>query len=426
MPTRNRFFLLLLGILLLFWGSALADDFIVYPDGIALMGQTVIPLSHHVEVPLYPGVLSSSLFFDRWPQKFWVEPGVSPEPSSQLENHVGKTIGWMFPDGSTEKYELVNAEPVLLRGPLGIFQPPNGVPVLPEMETPSASPVLHALYNEISSPFRLTYQMKGIDWDIGYRVSLAPTVVDIQGVLSLSNALSVPVHIDFLVLFSGTIYRTTPQDQGVLYMTSRNLSMESMAGADSPVQVSDYDLYEMGGPFALPAARRVDFPFFHQQESYRKLYGLEFSSYNPQAQWVPFEQMIEIAELSRPLPAGNVSMYEQWNGKEVLLGEQHVENHAKGDRLQLYFGQTDMLLGKMELVSSTRLTDSMEQTLRVVGKNLSSEMKTVSVRIRIPQDARLQVKGGGYERERADLLRLTFMIPGQGETELQLVLQYSR
>jgi len=418
--------ILILSLIVLFTGIALSEYLVLYPDGFALKGDSVLKNSNIVELEVIESMLLDSFQSFPQPSKIDYNPSQEFNLENELTKLVGKEIKWMQEDGTIVNYELISANPVLLKSDFGIFAPKEGIPVFDSISIDNDS-ILKITYLDKSAKLDYSYLFTGLSGKIGYNIFIdGKSNATVYGNLIVTNNTTKNIFTDNFILFSGDINKVESYGG---YSNARSAMLyeaDSFAKSVSSDSLEDYRLYSLKGSYDFKPDKTDIFGFYSAEVEYEKVFTYSGYYGGGNGEYTSLTQTILIDKLPREIPAGNVRIYTDFNNSKVLLGEDTVSNKSSGDSLELQMGKSSDILGKYEMLSSTQVGKTVYQSYKFTVKNLTENNKTVRFRTSIPRDAKLTVHGVEYQRPQAGELIIPIKANGNGETEVNFEIQYSR
>ncbi len=333
-----------------------------------------------------------------------------------LDAHIGEEIEVFAPGGlGTYRGRLVGTQGgIILRddaGQLHVIQDAT------RFRFPAYSPpepaLLWTLRSDLegSQSVRLSYLSGGLDWRATYSAVLdtGETQLDLTSWVSISNESGMDFDGAQLNLVAGQIRRATPifRGRGVAMFEAQAEAAPAAPGFEER-PVFEYHLYTLRRPATLPDGQSVQLSFVQAN-------GLPVTKryiYNAQAAegvqvWIEFENG---GDLSRPLPAGIVQLYQRTPQGLQFIGEDRISHTPIGERVRLLAGLAfdivaERTLKKQEIVSQRVWRD----TVQIVLTNRKAE--TVLVEVRERQRGDWKVTKNSHDFTRLDARTLEFRIP---------------
>lgn len=406
--------------------SVFSEYLVVYPDGYSLKNEEIKVGGKVFSAEIPSSIMPSTLIFSPAAKGYEITAPKLFDLDKELEKNTGKTIKWLFPDGRLESYELLSFNPIVLKGSSGIFNPNSGIPVFPEVSEFERRTFLQAGFSQQVEECSYSYLFSGIGYSVNYSLTIKDKFLSLTGNLEMSNSLSIPLKTDNLYIFSGSANFSTSDSVSPTIKYRSNEIASGLMDYSSPSEISDYRLYKMEGSYEIPSGMKKYFNFYSSEEKFSKIY--KFSSYysNPSGEYTPMDQTIKITKLSKDLPAGKARIFMDFEGKKIFLGEDTVSNKSLGDSLEVSYGKSSDILGKLEMTASRREGNTYIQSYRFNAKNLGEVLKFVSFEMTIPQDSLVTADNIKYSRPKANLISIDLTVFPKKEEEVLFEIQFNR
>ncbi len=265
-------------------------------------------------------------------------------------------------------------------------------------------------------PGTLRYHISGLSWQVRYRADLRDHRLDLQGTVWLSNRTEHTYRNASLFVVYVELHRVTPTPM----FTAEARGVKAQAPSrEQPV--AEYHLYPVPGTHTLPAQSDLQIPLLdahhlpmHQEYWYR--YGTQISW------WLVFQ----VPE--QPLPAGVVAVYQDHEGRPVLVGEDQIRHTPAGDTLALRLGTAFDLRAREERAAEERVGGHLWRTTwHLRFWNFKGESVEIRVLREMPRGAELvDSRPVSPVKQWARQLEFRVSVPARGTADLSYTLQYPR
>lgn len=407
--------------------AGFGEFLVIYPDNFALVGSSVVINSINADMEVLSGILPDT--FKTFPSflKASYESKGTYNLQKILSECVGKEINWLYPDGSKGIYTLISSDPILLKGEEGIFEPQSGTALFSTLPVLNPSPVMRLTFPKPVETVDVLYQVNGLGWEALYSIELEEKEALLKGNLKIQNTLEESIQTDKLVLFSGSINRVSQSVPNPMMSRSDSLVFaKAVYSADVPVSFSGYMLYPIPGTFRFERNQSTYYQFFESRQPYERRYTFTNYYYSQQSDYQPFEQTIFLAKLSQPLPAGKISVFQNYAAHTILLGEANVPDKPAEDSLDVSIGKTVELQGKFEITESREELKMNYQKFTITVKNFSDQTQKAFIYTYIPKEAVLTQTEKRIQRSRADILFIELSLQPKMEEEIVFGIRYPR
>jgi hypothetical protein len=358
-------------------------------------------------------------------------------PSMSLEAllraHIGEEIEVFAPGGlGTYRGRLVGTQGgIILRedtGQLRVIQDASRFR-FPAYSTPE--PTLHwTLRSDLegSQSVRLSYLSRGLDWQATYSAVLdaGESQLDLTSWVSISNESGMDFDRAQLNLIAGQINRVRPAFQGFA-MRAQAEAAEAAPGAPGFEERAafEYHLYTLRRPATLPDGQSVQLSFVQATGlpvTKRYIYDAQIAE-GVQV-WIEFENG---GDLSRPLPAGIVQLYQRTLQGLQFIGEDRISHTPVGERVELLAGVAFDIVAERTLKKREIIGERFwRETVQIVLTNRKAE--TVLVQVREHPRGDWKITKNSQEFTRLDAQTIEFRVPlASGQTAIvEYTVEYRR
>lgn len=377
-----------------------SEFLIVYSAGLSLRGEREPFHSTELIIDVPSSIMVNSFIGSHTYDSLQLIPKDNYRERNELQKWLGKRILWRDEDGSLKEYQLISANPVVLKGPEGYFSPQKGGPVFPEITLPNPNAQLNIQFpRTYSGPFQYNYLFNGLGWKVFYNLHLGDDkTAFLSGNVELSNQTDMHWITENLYLFSGEIFRagrfvSPPVARSAMMMMDESMVPEAMS-------VEGYRLYPVEGRVELPPNTTSYQPFIQSGLPYRKTNEYVAGS----TDFTPLDQIIQIKQLPFDLPAGLIRSYTDLDGKVIFVGEYQTTNKNKNEELDIPIGRIYDLMAKREMIDSARFGKTSIDSYRITIRNFAEETRDALIKIPIFANAQITVDHHAFTRPRADLV----------------------
>ena len=415
-------------MLVLFITSMFGNEFLmVYPNGLAIKGDTVSVQSKgfHLDVP--ETWIVESFTSVPYPQFYQYVIQKPFDYEETLKKSIGNTIKWRFDDGTIKQYKLLLDDPLLLSDEQGVFSPKNGSAVFENVHINKAQQYLDLYFENEIEQLDYSFMFTNLSYSTVYVMNLDDEEenADISGTLIINNATKQHIQTDHLYIFSGEM-NTVSTDYALKTMRSFNLEADSYSGGSTMENFSDYKIYSIPGSFSFRKGSTDYIHFLQTKEVYDMIYTFNAYYSNRSTDFQAFDQTIKIPQLKQPLMAGKVRILKSDQDKTVFLGENTINNSSKGQPLEISFGKSYDLQGKVELIQSNRSGNTYFEAYKFTAKNYSEEEKVIQLNFSMPRDSNVEVDVYDYTRPTATMLQIPLTLHAHMEAEVTFEIRYDR
>lgn len=232
---------------------------------------------------------------------------------------------------------------------------------------------------DVQGTLSLDYLITGISWKSDYVIDLGKDTADLSGWITVDNRSGKRFEDVKMHLLAGDINR-------VSQMRSYSKAMPEMdMVAAAPVAHQAHEGYHFYSiPFKVTVADRekTQVKFIDKKEhSVKRHYKVRMNSpfHASNERKKPVSRYIELAPFSMPLPKGTVRTYSQVNETTVLLGETHLPNTPKGEKVNLRLGTDFDIIAKEKLKKRDDDKHYTESTVEYTLSNRSDTTKSIEM-----------------------------------------------
>ncbi len=402
---------------------------VIYPNQLAYIGVEEEINGRSAEINVLSGILTDTFAtIPAYESAFYMGAEMYVV-DRLLKDWEGHEITWLFADGTKGAYTLVCAEPVLLKGPDGIFKPLNGTPVFASLPRINTEPKMSVRFDENVPRAKVSYQLQGLGWEAFYALHLEEDAATLRGTLKIANALRETIHTDNLILFSGQINRVSQNDYAVpaapraqFYLAEEKEA--SFGGGAS--DFSGYVLYPVPGVFDFSGEQSTYYRFLEFRQPYEKRYTFSSTYYTNESAFRALNQTIHMEELTKAVPAGTVSVYQKRAFDTVLIGESALSDKPIGDTVDIAIGRTVELQGKFELIESREEGKESIRRYRLTVKNYTEKPLKAYTYTSVPDDSVLWLSDKRIERTKANQLFTLVEVAPKAEEVVIFGIRYAR
>lgn len=230
-----------------------------------------------------------------------------------------------------------------------------------------------------SNQATMRYLSKNINWQAHHNIILNEEEdgIKINSTLSVTNNSGKEYKNVKLKCLAGEINTVSvPRLRGMNQGLSADKVMSTEMAVSAPETISGYKLYKIKQRITLKDNQTTEIPFI-EKELPAKI-ELNYQGYfdhmrNSSRQDIQFNQVLVVSEKSLyfDIPAGILRLYNKdKEGKLIFVGENRIKNAAKGTLLEIPYGKSFDIKGKMEVLSY----ESFEELVSV-NKNRKNHYK---------------------------------------------------
>jgi len=252
----------------------------------------------------------------------------------------------------------------------------------------------------------LTYLAGGINWTADYTFLLANdnNALDLNGWVTLTNSSGAAYKDAKVKLVAGDVNRIQVDD-GLYAPTASPAPALAMSQRQEQVQqrnFNEYKLYEINRPVTVGnnETKQVEFVSganipahtFFVYDGSMPFYGYSgwiTDQYYGQTGITDVQNWLEFTtgkenNLDAALPAGRVRVYQQdTDGSALLIGENHIDHTAKGEKIKLFLGNAFDLVGERKQTDFKYIgSNVIEETFEI---RLRNRKENQAVEIRVPE-----------------------------------------
>ncbi|MBT3829879.1 MAG: DUF4139 domain-containing protein [Gammaproteobacteria bacterium] len=365
-------------------------------------------------------------------------------PNSLLERFVGSKVKYSKFLLQEKGYEKILREGILLSINPEIVKfgdvieiSPEGTISLPYIpDDLNTSPTL-VFKGENQKPGKqeltVRYHAAGVGWEADYALTLEKEA-SLSGWVTIRNQSSSDFAVDELVLVAGDVNR----NPGIPKMMAEAQHMRATASFDSasPVASSpgDYHAYRFPGQVNLlnqdmTQLKLISADGIRYEKSYRlasvaQRFGNQAAQESSPAVWISIAGS-RGSGLNKPLPAGNIRVYERDKASETFIGESRIGHTAAGHKI-------DISIGRAFDVSANRIQTSFQRFgereaevgYRIEMTNDKPESVVVSVEEQLTGD--WTIISESQKGTKRDSMTYVFelKVPSQSSTELEYSVRF--
>ena len=366
-------------------------------------------------------------------------------PNSLLERFVGSNVKYSKFLLQEKGYEKVLREGILLSIDPEIVKfgdvieiEPEGTISLPYIpDDLSTSPTL-VFKGENQKPGKqeltVRYHAAGVGWEADYALTLEKQA-SLSGWVTIRNQSSSDFAVDELLLVAGDVNQTPSRPKMMPEM--QRMSSTASFDAVSPVlsNPGDYHAYQFPGEVKLlkndiTQLKLISEEGIKYEKSYRlasvaQQYGNQAAQESSPAVWITMGGPGENG-LKKPLPAGNIRVYERDKASETFIGESRIGHTAAGHKI-------DISVGRAFDVSANRIQTSFQRFgereaevgYRIEMTNDKPESVVVSVEEQLTGD--WTIISESQKGTKRDSMTYVFelKVPSQSSTELEYSVRFN-
>ena len=255
----------------------------------------------------------------------------------------------------------------------------------------------------------LRYLARGLSWSAHYRAVLGEEGLELVGVAKLVNDTGLFFPGATVELIAGQVYTPAPEAGGY--------EVRALAAAPPEAETSpagEYHRYSLPGPVDLGPGTMV-VPLISASFPYRRAYRFQGG---------PVETVIRFLNSARPLPAGEVSFYEE--GGRLFVGAASIGHTPVGEEVELAIGAAFDLTGERTQVSHVRLAEDLyRDTYRIVIRSAKEAPVTVEVLESLTGSWTITHSSLPYEVVDAHTVLFRLSVPAEGEADLSYTAEWS-
>ena len=365
-------------------------------------------------------------------------------PNSLLERFVGSKVKYSKFLLQEKGYEKILREGILLSINPEIVKFGDVIEIAPEgtislpyvWEDLNTSPTLvFKGENQKSGKQELTvrYHAAGVGWEADYALTLEKEA-SLSGWVTIRNQSSSDFAVDELVLVAGDVNR----NPGVPKVMAEVQHMRATASFDAASPVTsdpgDYHAYRFPGQVNLlkndmTQLKLISADAIRYEKSYRlasvaQRFGNQAAQESSPAVWITIAGP-RGSGLKKPLPAGNIRVYERDKTRETFIGESRLGHTSIGQKI-------DISVGRAFDVSTNRIQTSFrrfgereaEVGYRIELANDKPESVTVSVEEQLTGD--WTIISESQKGTKRDSMTYVFEleVPAQGSAELEYLVRF--
>lgn len=255
----------------------------------------------------------------------------------------------------------------------------------------------------------LRYLTQGLSWSAHYRAVLDEEDLQLTGVARLVNDTGLSFPGATVELIAGEVY--TPAPEAGAYEVRALVAAPPEAEA---APAGEYHRYSLPEPVDLGPGTTV-VPLISASFPYERAYRFQGGA---------VETVIRFSNSALPLPAGEISFYEE--GGRLLVGVASIGHTPVGEEVELAIGAAFDLTGERIQVSHVRLGDDLyRDTYRIVIRSAKEEPAEVEVVEYLTGSWTITWSSLPYEVVDAHRVLFRLSVPAGGEAEVSYTVEWS-
>lgn len=225
---------------------------------------------------------------------------------------------------------------------------------------------------------RLDYLISGISWKSDYVIDLHEDNADLHGWITVDNHSGKRFEDIQMHLLAGDINRVSAPR-----IYEKVMAMRAVADAPVAHQATEgYHFYSIPFDVTIADNEKTQIQFIDQKEHhvkrrYNVRMGSPFNSSTERKRAV--SQFIDLEPFTMPLPKGTVRTYSKVGDTTILLGETHIPNTPKGEKVRLRLGNNFDIIAKERLIERDDERPYISSTVEYTLSNRSDATKVVEV-----------------------------------------------
>jgi len=274
---------------------------------------------------------------------------------SLLERFIGRKVKYsrtILENGTFEKLLregiLLSIDPEIVKFGDVIEVAPEGTVSLPYIPSDlKTKPTL--VFNgenrkKGTQNIHVRYHASGISWEADYVLTLE-TLGSLDGWVSIRNDSGTDFMVDELRLVAGELHRNS-NNVRPMAESARMARMDFNVAVKS--EVGEYHAYDFPGKVRLNKNDQTQIRLLTAQKiqtkkSYRLIspvhrYGNQPVQESSPSVWISFDNSRK-NNLSEPLPAGNIRVYERQGSRETFIGESRIQHTPVNNEIKLEIGK---------------------------------------------------------------------------------------
>jgi len=260
-----------------------------------------------------------------------------------------------------------------------------------------------------SEELLIRYLTRGISWEASYRAELSDGSLNLTGTAILTNGTGITFPGAEMGLIAGDINAPKVADYEVRTMVAAPPAPEATVS-----QASEYHRYSLPRPVDLaPGTMLV--PLLSAALPYERIYRFAGSA---------VETVIRFTNAASPLPAGQVSVYE--DGGRLFIGSSSIGHTPVGEEVELTVGAAFDLTGERVQTSHLRLGEDLNRdSYRITVRSAKGEAVEVEVLESLYGTWTITESSLSYEVVDSRTVRFELTVPAGGEAELTYTVEWS-
>jgi len=283
----------------------------------------------------------------------------------------------------------------------------------------------------------LSYLTNGLSWHADYVAALneAESMLDLNGLVTLTNQSGITYHNAGLQLVAGDVNRIHPEQR-----ISRKMKAIASEMADTAQMkeepLFEYHLYTLQHPTTLSENQTKQIALMSATNiSLNKEYLLQGANYYYSGKYDTINQKHKISvfinfrntgeNLGIPLPKGVIRVYKKdLKGNSQFIGEDQIDHTPNNGLIRLKLGNAfDITADKMQtdfqqITGTARHTSIFETAYQITLKNAKKEAVTIQVQEPIPGDWEIVSESLPHTKLTAGLVEWKIPVSADSETTL--------
>jgi len=259
-----------------------------------------------------------------------------------------------------------------------------------------------------SEDLLIRYLTRGISWEASYRAELGDGSLNLTGTAIITNGTGIHFPGAEIGLIAGDINAPKAADYEV-----RTMAAAAPPGA-AVSQASEYHRYSLPRPVDLAPGTTL-FPLLSAALPYERIYRFAGSA---------VETVIRFTNAASPLPAGQVSVYED-EGR-LFIGSSSIGHTPVGEEVELTVGAAFDLTGERVQTSHLRLGEELNRdSYRITIRSAKEDPVTVEVLESLYGTWTITESSLPYEIVDSRTVRFDLSVPPGGEAEVTYTVEWS-
>ena len=260
-----------------------------------------------------------------------------------------------------------------------------------------------------SKTITLQYLARGLSWSAHYRALLGDGTLELVGTATLTNDTGLTFSGAEVELIAGEVYAPAPE---AAYEVRALAAAPPPPAAASPA--GGYHRYSLPGPVDVRPGT-VLVPLASAALPYSRVYRFQGGA---------VETVIRFRNSAQPLPAGEISFYEE--DGSLFVGAASIGHTPVGEEVELAIGAAFDLTGERVQVSHVRLAEDLyRDTYRITLRSAKDVPVTVEVLESLTGSWAITHSSLPYEVVDAHTVRFLVSVPAGGEAEVSYTVEWS-